>query len=85
MSLHYNGDEIYLYLNKTDTCKSKVPCNISWCEFCLGSVSKDFTKDQQSEDSLNGTVYNFSVDHSSVEKEDILNIYQYLMIKNNII
>ena len=30
------------------------------------------------------TVYDFSVDHSSVKKEDILNIHQYLTIKNNI-
>ena len=26
----------------------------------------------------------FSVDHSSVKKEDILNIHQYLMVKNSI-
>ena len=32
--------------------------------------------------SLNDTVYGFSVDYSAVEKEDILNIYEYL-IKNN--
>ena len=34
--------------------------------------------------SLNGTVYYFSVDHSSSIKEEILNIPQYLMVKNNI-
>ena len=50
---------------------------------CLGSVSKDFTKDEQSEISLNGTGYDFWVDRSSVKKEDILNIHQYLMVKNN--
>ena len=43
-----------------------------------------FTKEEQSEISLNGTVYDFSVEHNSIEKEDILNIHQYLMIKNNI-
>ena len=25
-----------------------------------------------------------SVDHSSIEKEDILNIHEYLIVKNNI-
>ena len=30
------------------------------------------------------TVYDFSVDHSSVKKEDINNIHQYLMVKNKI-
>ena len=34
--------------------------------------------------SLNGTVYNFSVGHSSTKKQNVLNIYQYLMIKDNI-
>ena len=51
---------------------------------CLGNVSKDFTKNEQSEISLNGTVYGFSVDHSSVNKEDILNIHQSVMVKNDI-
>ena len=45
---------------------------------------KRIYKDEQSQISLNGTVYDFSVDHSSIKKEDILNIHQYLMIKNNI-
>ena len=58
--------------------------NVTWYNFCLGSISKDFTKDEQSEISFNGTVYDFSFDHSSIKKEGILNIHQYLMIKNNI-
>ena len=55
-----------------------------WYDFCLGRVSKIFTKNEQNEISLNGTVYDFLFGHSSVEKEDILNIYEHLMIKNNI-
>ena len=43
----------YLYLNKTETCKLKVNDNISWYPFYLGSTSKDFTKDEQSDISLN--------------------------------
>ena len=35
---------------------------------CLGSVSNNFTKDEQSEISLNGTVYDFSIDHISLKK-----------------
>ena len=41
-------------------------------------------KDEQSQISMNGTVYDFSVDHSSIKKEDILNIHQYIMIKDDI-
>ena len=50
----------------------------------MGSISRDFTKDEQNKVSLNGTVYDFSVDDSSIEKEDMLNIHEYLMVQNNI-
>ena len=41
----------------------------------LGSISQDFTKDEQSENSLNG---------SSIKKGNYFNIHQNVMIKNNI-
>ena len=47
-------------------------------------LSKDFTKDEQSDVCLNGTVYSFLVDLSLVEKEDMLTIHECLMFKNNI-
>ena len=59
LSLHYSGDESYMYVNKTKIYKFEVKNNISWYNFCLGSTSKDFTKDEQSGTSLNGTVFNF--------------------------
>ena len=34
--------------------------------------------------SLNGNVYDFSVDYNSIDKSDILNIHKYLMTMNNI-
>ena len=77
-----NADESYLFVNKTEICKFKA--NNKLVSFCLGSVSKDFTKDEHSEFFLDCTVYDFSVDNiSSIKKEDILNIHQYLMVKNN--
>ena len=45
---------------------------------CLGTMSKDFIKDEQSETSLNGTVYSFLVGHRPIEKEE------YMMKRNNI-
>ena len=56
LSLHCNGDESYLYVNKTEICKFKANNNLSWYNFCLGSLSKDLAKDEQKEISLNGTV-----------------------------
>ena len=73
-----------MYVNKTEICKFKTKDNIRWYDFCLGSISKDFTKNEQSEISLNGTVYDFLVDHSSIKKEGIFNIHQYLMVQNNV-
>ena len=73
-----------MYVKQTETCKFKANDNISWYNFCLGTISKDFTKDEQCEICLNGTVYDFTVDHSSIEKEDFLNIHQYLMVKHNL-
>ena len=45
--------------------------NISWYNFCLRKevYQKIFKKDEQSEISLNGTVYGSSVDHSSIRKK----------------
>ena len=54
--LYYHGDESYVYVNKTKTYKFKAKDNISWYRFFLGSVSQSFTKDEQSETFLNGTV-----------------------------
>ena len=65
-SLHCNGHESYLYASKTEICKFMVHDNIPWHEVCLGSASKDFTKEMSewneiSEISLNGTVYDSQV------------------------
>ena len=40
-----------------------------WNNFCLGSISKYFTTNKQSEIFLSGSVYDFSVDHNSIKKE----------------
>ena len=62
-------------------------CNIlndSSNKVCILNKIEDLNLSVLNQISLNGTVFDFSVDPSSIEKEDILNIHQYLMIKNNI-
>ena len=39
---------------------------------------------QSKEVSLNGNVYDFSVDYNSIDKSNILNIHKNLITKNNI-
>ena len=67
--LHYNGGESCLYVNKTKICKFKAKDKIGWYNFWLESISKDFIKYENSEISLNGTVFDFSVGHSSIRKK----------------
>ena len=76
-----------VYNAKIKVIEDKIPnitniTNIT--NFCLGTISKNLTKDEQTEISLNDTVYDFSADYTSIEKVDILDIHQHLIIKNNI-
>ena len=61
LHFHYHGDESYFYINKTEIYKLKAKDNISWYNFRLESVPQDFTEDEQSEISLNGTAHDFQV------------------------
>ena len=49
LSLHCNRDNNYLYVNKTQIHKFRAHDNIRWYMFCLGSVLKLFTIDEESE------------------------------------
>ena len=53
-------------------------------QFRLESISKNFTKGEMNGILLSNTVYDFSVDYSVIEKEDIMKIHVNLMIKSNI-
>ena len=70
-----------MYISKTETYKFKAKDNISWYNFCLRTVSQDLRKDAQI--FIEWYCVQFSVDYSSIKKEDILNNRQYLMIENN--
>ena len=56
LSLHYNGTNSYLFVDKAEIYKFKAHNNMRWYEFSLGFVLTDFMKYEQSEISLNGTV-----------------------------
>ena len=85
LSLHYNADNSYLFVNGKEILKFKISTKKNFpTQFCLGSISNGFTATESREVSLNGNVYDFSVDYNSINKSDILNIHKYSMIKNNI-
>ena len=72
-----NGKEISEF--KADNKNVNFP---TW--FCLGRTSDGFNTTESREVSLNGNVYDFSVDYNSIDKSDILNIRKYLITKDYI-
>ena len=86
LSLHYNADNSYLFVNGKEILKFKANNrNVNFpTQFCLGNISNGFSITESREVSLNGNVYDFSGDYNSIDKFDILNIHKYLMTKNNI-
>ena len=86
LSLHYNADNSYLYINGREIFKFKEDNKNAYfpTRFCLGSISDRFSATECREVSLNGNMYDFSVNYISIDKSSILNIHKYLMTKNNI-
>ena len=86
LSLHYNANGSYLFVNGKEIFKLKGDNkNFNFpIQFCLGRVSNGFSAIGSRELSLNGNVYDFSVDYNSIDRSDTLNIQNYLMTKNSI-
>ena len=51
----------------------------------LGNLSKDWIVDKMKKTEFNGYVYDFSVDYDAIAVDDILDIHDYLMKKNDIV
>ena len=86
LSFHYNADNSFLYVNGKEIFKFEADNkNVnSPTHFYLGHVTNEFSAPESREVSLNWNVFDFSVDYNSIDKYDILNLYKYLMTKNNI-
>ena len=82
----YNADYSYLLVNAKEFFKFKADNkNVNFqTQFCLRGISNGFSATDAKEVSLNGSVYNISVDYNSIDKSDISNIHKHLMTKNNI-
>ena len=53
---------------------------------CLGNISKDWSTGNMKKTGFTGYVYDFSVDYNNVVTvDDIKDIHNYLMKKNNIV
>ena len=88
LSLHYNGDDSYLFVNgkevtKFKAKKSKIKAN----QLTLGSISTsaNLSSSDIEDSKLYGNVYDFSVDYSAISNDKIQDIHTYLMKKNGIV
>ena len=76
LSLHYNGANSYLLVNRTEIYKSKAKdSKILVIPLCLGNIStKDWLVDNMKKTGVNA-------DYDAIAVDDILNIRKYLMKK----
>ena len=87
LSLHYNEANSYLFVNGKEIIKFKAKdSNIVPSPLRLGNISKNGSTDNMKKTGLTGYVYEFSVDYNNVVTvDDIKDIHNYLMKKNNIV
>ena len=70
MSLHYNSHDSYWFVNGKEIFMFEADNkNVNFpTQFCLWSLCNGFSNTDSREIFLNGDVYGFSVDYSSVDK-----------------
>ena len=86
LSLHYNGANSYLFVNRTEIYKFKTKdSKIVAAPLCLGNISKEWSVDNMKRMGFNGYIYDFRIDYDAIAVDDILDIHKYLVKKNNMI
>ena len=80
LSLHYNGDNSYLFINAKEIVKFKAKdSEIVLYPLCLTGISKDFSSPNRT--GLYGYGNDFSVDYKAISNDKIYDIHAYLMKK----
>ena len=86
LSLDYNGENSYLFVNGKEKLKFKAKTNqIIQKNLCLGNLSHDWRKNESTKTSLYGNIYGFVVDYRAiVGAYPIYDMHRYLMTKHSI-
>ena len=85
LSLHYNGDDSYLFVNGKQELKFKAKDDQIVKEIlCLGNIGDDWTAANAPKTGIWGEIYDFAVDYRESNIGDIYNVHIYLMKKHNI-
>ena len=87
LSLHYNSNNSYLYVNGNQELKFKAKTDQLVKEkLCLGNLSDPWTTSESEKTGLYGKIYDFAVDYEHVaETTKILDMHRYLITKHSII
>ena len=86
LSLHYNGNDSYFFVNGAQELKFKAKDDqIINEKLCLGNLSSEWTKSESEKTGLFGNIYDFVVDYKAINGiKPIYDMHRYLMIKHNI-
>ena len=87
LSLHYNGNNSYLYVNGNQELKFKAKTDQLVKEkLCLGNLSDQWTTSESEKTGLHGKIYDFVVDYEQITgTAKIIDMHRYLINKHNII
>ena len=86
LSLHYNGDDSYLFVNGKQELKFKAKTESLVREkLCIGNLSDKWSTSESEKTVLYGNIYDFVVDYEAIIRvKAIYDMHRYLMIKHNI-
>ena len=85
LSLHYNGDDSYLFANGRQELKFKAKTSHLVKEkLCIGNLSDQWTTSESEKTGLYGNIYDFVVDHEAINGvKPIYDMHRYLTTKHN--
>ena len=86
LSLHYNGDDSYLFVSGRQELKFKCKTDQLVKEkLCIGNLSDQWTASESEKTGLYGNIYDFVVDYEQIlGVNPIYDMHRYLMAKHNI-
>ena len=86
LSLHYNGDDSYLFVKGRQELKFKAKTDQSVKEkLCIRNLSDQWTTSESEKTAVYGKIYDFVVDYEQISVViAIYDMHRYLMTKHNI-
>ena len=83
LSVNYNGDNSYLFVNGIQQIQFTAASDQSIFKnlLTIGNVTKDFSTTYQERTGLYGDIYDFAVDYVPADTPKIYDIHRYLMKK----